>query len=70
MVEEETGSLRERFTEGASVVETGGADEKERGGAGVVVENEEEEEEEEGTGNLGGRSTERVGVVEMGKTDG
>jgi hypothetical protein len=47
------------------VVETGGADGKERGGAGVV-----EEEEEEGTGNLGGRSTERVSVVEMGKTDG
>jgi hypothetical protein len=48
------------------VVETGGADGKERGGAGVV----EEEEEEEGTGSLGGRSTEGASVVEMGGTDG
>ena len=63
--EEKTGSLGGRGSEGTSVVETGGADGKERSGAGMV-----EVEEEEGTGNLGGGSTEGVSVVEMGKTDG
>jgi hypothetical protein len=47
------------------VVETGGADGRERGETTVV-----EEEEEEETGNLGGRNTLGVSVVEMGKTDG
>jgi hypothetical protein len=47
-------------------VETGGADGRERGETTVV----EEEEEEEETGNLGGRNTLGVSVVEMGKTDG
>jgi hypothetical protein len=45
-------------------VETGGVDGTERGETTVV------EEEEEETGNLGGRNTLGVSVVEMGKTDG
>jgi hypothetical protein len=45
------------------VVETGGADGRERGEATVV-------EEEEGTGNLGERFKEEASVVETGGADG
>jgi hypothetical protein len=61
----ETGGADGCETREAGVVETGGADGRERGETTVV-----EEEEEEETGNLGGRNTLGVSVVEMGKTDG
>jgi hypothetical protein len=60
----ETGGADGCETREAGSVETGGVDGTERGETTVV------EEEEEETGNLGGRNTLGVSVVEMGKTDG